>query len=129
MALSVIVRCNVVGVLLAAAGVAALAQAPPRVRVGGDVPRPVKIADVAPVYPPEAKAKKISGTVVLEIVINTAGNVREIQLTKSVHELLDEQALRAVRRWRYRPTKLDGKEVEVIMDVDVPFVLPREDGR
>jgi TonB family protein len=97
-------------------------RAPVRVRVGGDVREPVKVRDVAPVYPPLALAARVQGPVVLQCVITTEGTVSEIAIV-SGHVLLNDAAVAAVSRWRYRPTLLDGEPVGVILMVTVTFSL------
>ena len=96
----------------------------PKLRVGGDIKRPAKIRAVPPVYPKEALDNKIGGTVLLEIVIGTEGNVLEQNVVQSVHPLLDAAAAQAVRQWRYVPSNINGQPVELIMKVDVTFTPP-----
>jgi len=93
-----------------------------RVRVGGDVRDPVKVRHVDPVYPPLALAARVEGTVILQCVITTAGTVSEITIV-SGHVLLNDAAVAAVGRWRYRPTLLNGEQVSVILTVTVSFAL------
>ena len=80
-----------------------------------------------PLYPPEALDARVSGLVVLEAVIDQQGNVRSVQVLKSV-PMLDQAAIDAVKGWRYEPTLLNGVPVPVIMTVTVTFNLhpPRQ---
>jgi TonB family protein len=101
----------------------ALSTAPPlRIRVSGDVA--VKSLDhkVAPIYPDEAKANRVQGTVVLHIVIGTDGSIRQIEAV-SGDPVLVEVATVAVRQWRYKPTLLNAKPVEVDTIVKIDFHL------
>jgi protein TonB len=118
-------RIAVVAVFVCAGGGVVSAQDPPRVRVGGDVKAPVKVAHVSPAYPEEARAEGVGGTVVLEIVVATDGSVLETEVLRSVHPLLDDSAARAVRKWKYTPTEMDGEPVELLMVVTVTFALPK----
>jgi len=93
-----------------------------RVKVGGDVKPPAPVYIPKPDYPPIARAHRISGIVRLEAVIAVDGAVSNIRLTYG-HPLLVQAAIDAVRRWRYTPTLLNGDPVEVVMQVDVNFVL------
>jgi protein TonB len=90
---------------------------------GGDVRPPVLLERVAPDYPEVARKAGIQGIVILQAVIGTAGQVEELRLTKSVFAALDEAALRAVRRWRYRPATLNGRAVRVLLSVTAEFRL------
>jgi TonB family protein len=95
-------------------------QAP--LRVGGNIAEPRKMFDVKPVYPSEAMAAKISGIIIIEAVIDTAGGVRDAKVLRSV-PMLDQAALDAVKQWRYSPTLLNGAPVEVVMTVTVNFTI------
>ncbi len=101
-------------------GPAASASGQAPVRVGGVISEPRKIMDVRPVYPQAALDQQVSGIVILEVVIDGAGGVRDAKVLRSV-PLLDQAALDAVRKWRYTPTLLNGAPVEVIMTVTVNF--------
>ncbi len=75
-----------------------------------------------PVYPPIAIASRTEGTVVLEAVISKTGSIENLRVT-SGPAMLQQAALDAVRRWRYRPYTLDGQPVEVETTVNVVFTL------
>lgn len=100
-------------------------QAP--VRPGGSIKAPVRTIYVRPDYPPTAVAARISGTVVIEAIIDTDGTIRDARVLRSV-PLLDAAALAAVRQWRYTPTTLNGVPVAVIMTVTVTFTLGEPGG-
>ena len=84
--------------------------------------RPVKIKDVPPVYPPEAKSAKVAGTVILEMVVDEQGDVSDVKVVRSV-PMLDAAAVDAVRQWKYQPTPMGGKPVKVMMTTNVTFKL------
>jgi len=95
---------------------------PEPVRVGGDVKAPAKIKDVKPFYPEGARHARVEGTVVLEAIIDPLGRVTNLRIIQSI-PLLDQAALNAVRQWQFRPTRLNGEAVPVIMTVTVNFSL------
>jgi TonB family protein len=95
-----------------------------RVRAGDAVRVPIKLGDVRPRYPDEAQARHIQGDVTLEIVVGTNGLVIAQKVVRSDDRLLNDAALEAVRQWRYVPTQIDGRPVEVIVTVHVRFTLP-----
>lgn len=101
------------------------AQTPPQapVRIGGDMQGPKKIKDVKPVYPEEARAAGIQGTVIVEAKVGTDGSVLDAKVLRSVESSLDLAALDAVRQWKFMPTLLNGAPVEVIMTASVRFAL------
>jgi TonB family protein len=97
---------------------------PTRVRVGGNVQAANLIRKVTPVYPPEALRARVSGQVRFTVIVATDGTIQDIQLV-SGDPLLVDAARDAVRQWRYKPTTLDGRPVEVITLVDVNFSLSK----
>ena len=92
------------------------------VRVAGEIKEPRKIKDVAPVYPPVAQAAGIQGVVILEVVIDTDGKVKDAQVLRPQPSLADA-AVAAVRQWEYTPTLVNGVAVPVIMTVTVTFTV------
>ena len=95
---------------------------PQRLRVGGNVQRANLIRQVRPRYPRPARQARIQGTVILEAIISEQGSVENLRVIKG-HPLLIQSALEAVRRWRYKPTVLNGVPVEVITRITVRFHL------
>lgn len=93
-------------------------------RIGGDILPPVKIRDVAPVYPVFPLRAGIGGDVVLECTIDPSGAVVDIRVV-SGNQLFVPAAREAVRQWRYRPTHLNGHPVAVLMTVTVRFIPKR----
>lgn len=92
------------------------------IRVGGNVRPPQLIRKIQPMYPPLARETRTQGDVVIECVIDQAGDVRQMKLI-SGHPLLVSAAMSAVREWKYQPTLLNGKPVAVEMSVTVHFSL------
>jgi protein TonB len=108
------------------APVAAAAPAPPAkrepLRVGGNVQEAKLIRRVAPVYPELAKRSRAEGAVVLEVNVDEAGNVSSVRVLRG-HPLLNDEAMRAVKQWKYSPTLLNGEAVPIIATVTVVFKL------
>jgi protein TonB len=95
---------------------------PAPVRVGGEIRPPQKVTDVAPSYPPLARAAHVEGIVILEATIGEDGGVRDVRLLRSI-PLLNAAAIEAVRQWRFTPTLLNGQPVPIVMTVTVAFNL------
>jgi TonB family protein len=74
------------------------------------------------VYPPIARAARISGDVVLKVTISTLGTPLNLRVV-SGPPMLTQSALAAVRSWRFKPYVWRGNAVEVETDVKVPFSL------
>ena len=91
--------------------------------VGGDVSAPVLIAKYEPEFSEEARRAKFSGTVLLSVVVDENGIPRNIRVIRSVGLGLDQKAIEAVERWRFRPGHKHGKAVAVQAAVEVSFRL------
>lgn len=85
-----------------------------RYRVGGEVRAPVVRHRVEPVIPEAARTARISGIVILEVVIDAAGTVREAKVLKPLPYGVDAAALEAVKQWTFVPATLHGRAVEVV---------------
>lgn len=96
-------------------------------RVGGDVRAPVVVKRVEPVYTTAALKTRISGVVILELVINREGKVTEARVLKPLPFGLDQAAIDAVRQWQFQPGTLRGEPVDVIWNQVLNFTLPQED--
>lgn len=83
---------------------------------------PKRVAYVAPVYPEAARAAKVQGIVILEVLIDGGGLVTDAHVLKSIPEL-DMAAIDAVKQWKYQPTTLNGKPVQTWATVSVNFSL------
>ena len=92
------------------------------VRVGGNIKAPRKVKDAAPNYPDIAKQARVQGIVILEAIIDPAGNVTNVRVLRSI-PLLDQSAIAAVKQWKYEPTMLNGVPVPIVMTVTVNFAL------
>jgi len=97
---------------------------PTRIRVGGKVQAAKLVTQVRPQYPMAAKAEGVDGTVLLRAIIGTDGAVINLEtMNRAVDARLVEAAKRAVSQWRYSPTLLNGKPIEVITVVEINFTL------
>lgn len=77
-----------------------------------------------PAYTPEATFLRIEGVSTLRVVVDEKGLPQDIALVHSLGYGLDENAVLAVRTWRFIPGKdSGGKVLPTILNVDVPFKL------
>jgi TonB family protein len=79
-----------------------------------------KISGPTPVYPPDAKAKHISGSVVLNALISEEGSVDQLTVVSGPSELRDS-ALTAVKQWKYKPYLLNGTPTAVQTVITVTY--------
>ena len=77
-------------------------------------------------YPEEAKKAGIQGRVILQFIIEKDGTPTQPRIVRSVHPLLDKEALRIIRQMpKWIPGKQDGKPQRVLYTIPVPFQLPK----
>jgi len=80
-----------------------------------------KITNKTPIQaPPEAMRKHISGKVVVEVILDVGGNIKESKVLEG-DPILSDPVMEIVKMWKFEPTKLDGDPVEV--DLQIPFVF------
>ena len=75
-----------------------------------------------PVYPPEAKAKKASGTVVVKVVVDESGKVIWAKAMEG-HPLLREAAVKAACQAWFSPVQFLGRAVRAAGLIDYNFQL------
>jgi len=94
-------------------------------RVGNGVTPPVPVYKPEPEYSEEARKAKYQGEVTLSVIIDKDGKIApgSIQVVHSLGLGLDEQAIKAVSQWRFKPGTKDGKPVAVQAAISVNFRL------
>jgi protein TonB len=95
---------------------------PTRIRISGGVTKGLLIQRTEPTYPTLARAARVQGDVILSAVIDTNGQIQNLQLV-SGHPMLVPAAIAAVKQWRYKPYLLNGQPVEVETTITVIFTL------
>lgn len=92
-------------------------------RVGGDVSAPIVSARVSPEYTNIARTAKVTGVVVVEAIIDSNGNVDRVRIVKDLPMGLGDAAVRAVKQWKFKPGRHNGKPVDVVFNLTVNFNL------
>jgi TonB family protein len=98
-------------------------EGPIRFVVGGNITEPVKLSGPNPIYPEAARRARIQGVVVLECIIAKDGAVREAKVLRGLPLGLTEAAVDAVKKWKFQPSTLNDKPVEVLYILTVRFNL------
>ncbi|HEY1496271.1 MAG TPA: energy transducer TonB [Candidatus Solibacter sp.] len=93
------------------------------VRVGNGVTAPSVIYKVDPSYTEEARAAKVQGTVVLNVVVGADGSAQQVSVLRSLDPGLDQKAVETVGTWKFRPGMKDGQPVAVMAQIEVNFRL------
>src|SRR6266481_7803902 len=88
----------------------------------GGVTAPRCVYCPQPSYSEEARAAKISGTVVLEIVVTPDGRAENARVVKGPGHGLEQKFIEAVKNWRFKPADgPDGTPVACQVDVEATF--------
>ena len=89
----------------------------------GGVSVPEAIYSPEPGFSDEARKGKQQGQVGLLLVVGKDGHTYDIRVRQSLGMGLDEKAIEAVSRWRFRPATFNGLPVATQIEVDVDFRL------
>jgi TonB family protein len=100
------------------------AQPAAPIHVSSHIMQGQRISGAMPVYPPEAKKKRVQGTVLLDATIDKEGKVSELHVV-SGPKMLRQSALDAVKTWLYKPYLLNGEPVEVRTTINVTYSLEK----
>lgn len=96
----------------------------PAVRVEPGVTAPQTISPMPePVYTDEARQAHIQGAVVLSVIIRADGTGKVDKVVRGLGYGLDEKAIEAFEKWRFTPGMVDGKPVNVQLEVVINFHL------
>jgi TonB family protein len=94
-------------------------------RPGNGVESPQVLHEEKPQYTSEAMRAKVQGIVEVEAIVLTDGSVGQVQIVRSLDDRfgLDQKAIEAVKRWRFRPGTRLGKPVAVLVNIELTFTL------
>jgi TonB family protein len=81
---------------------------------------------VPPEYSEVARKAGVEGVVVLYAEVDTSGQALNVRVIRNLGYGLDERAIEAVTKWRFRPALKDGKPVQVGSTFEVFFRLLRQ---
>jgi TonB family protein len=104
----------------------AAAQAQEPIRVGPGVTPPRVLSKVEPRYSGEGLRGMLEGGVLLKLVVSADGLPTNITVSRPLGLGLDEEAIRAVKVWRFQPGVKEGEAVPVIATIEVNFRVLRK---
>jgi protein TonB len=113
---------GVMGSVFGSGGPKVQAAVPKKVNISAGVAVGMLLQKTQPIYPPIAKAARVSGTVILQATISKSGTIENLRVI-SGPAMLQQAAMDAVRSWRYRPYLLNNDPVEVETTINVIFSL------
>jgi periplasmic protein TonB len=91
--------------------------------VGLGISPPVAVHVPDPAYSVEAREAGYQGTVVLTVIVGTDGQVLNPRVVRALGKDLDEKAIDAVKRWRFKPATFCGTPTPVEINVEITFKL------
>lgn len=91
--------------------------------VGGSIKPPVAIHTPDPKFSKQARKAKFSGVVVVSLIVGADGKPRNVHVLRGAGMGLDEQALKAVQKYKFKPATLNGRPVAVYVNVEVNFQI------
>jgi TonB family protein len=97
--------------------------APGVYRIGGNVVSPVLLSKAEPQYSEDARLAKYSGTALLSVEIGTDGAPHNVKIIRGLGLGLDEKAIAAVNRWKFKPGTLNGEPVATRAQIEINFRL------
>jgi TonB family protein len=94
-------------------------------QVGNGVTSPIPIYEPRPNYTADAMRAKVQGLVVMDAVVQPDGSVTQVRITRSLDPTfgLDQEAVRTVRTWRFKPGMYRGQPVPVLVSIELSFTL------
>lgn len=94
-------------------------------RPGNGVQLPQPIQEVKPQYTADAMRAKVQGTVLLECVVLPDGTVGPVEVVRSLDSTfgLDQEAIKAAKKWRFKPGTRFGEPVAVLVTIELTFTL------
>jgi TonB family protein len=92
-------------------------------KIGPGISAPAPLTQIEPQYSEDARAARLSGTVLLSLEVGADGMAHNIQVVRGLGLGLDEKAVEAVQQWIFKPGMKDGEPVPVRASIEVNFRL------
>jgi TonB family protein len=92
-------------------------------RVGNGVTAPVALNNVEAVFTDQARKAKYQGVCIVSLIVDAQGKPQNPRVVRSLGMGLDEKALEAVLKYRFRPAMKGNTPVPVMISVEVNFRL------
>jgi TonB family protein len=107
--------------LIATAGLRAQDPAEPVYDLGAGITPPRLVHQVQPKPDAGTKGFRISGTVLIGLIVSSQGMPVNVHVDRSVDKDIDQSAMDAVKEWRFDPARKEGKPVAVKVTVEIRF--------
>lgn len=90
---------------------------------GGAITMPRVLKEQKPQYTQTAMRAGVAGSVEMEAVVDVDGSVSAARVITPLHPELDEQAMNALKEWKFVPGTKDGAPVPVLVTIEMTFAL------
>jgi protein TonB len=90
------------------------------------VEQPIFTKRVPPAYPQRAIKIKLQGYVILEAILRKDGTVDDVNVLRGLGKGkfgFEEEAIKALKQWKFLPGKVNGRPADVRMTLKIDFVL------
>ena len=91
--------------------------------LGPGITDPKPLDTPSPNYPDSARRSRTQGIVILWVIVDTAGQPRDIRVAKSLGRDLNEASIKCVKHWRFLAARKDGQPVAVMVAVQMSWHL------
>jgi TonB family protein len=91
--------------------------------VGGGVSAPEVIHSVSPQFTAQARSQNYQGVVAVQLIVDSQGFPQDVRVVRHLGMGLDEEAIAAVKQYKFKPAVYQGHPVSVQMVIDVDFRL------
>ena len=92
-------------------------------RVGGGVSAPTVLYRIEPNYSEDARRARYQGSVVLSAIVRKDGSIQILKVLRGLGLGLDENAVEALKKWKFRPGTRSGEPVDVALNIEINFAL------
>jgi TonB family protein len=95
----------------------------PPVQVPAVDSKPVPLNRIKPNYTEEGRRNKVQGAVILRVFVDEKGNVESARVVQGLPDGLNEEAIIAAKKLKFKPAMKDGKPVRYPVRIEVIFNL------
>jgi TonB family protein len=123
-------RGEVIGLLTSEEGTTLATRASELLALLARLPVPSASGDTRPValpgwpkpnYTEKARNNKVSGTVVMRVLVGADGEVKQVEVIRGLPDGLNEEAVKSIRQMRFKPATKNGQPVEFWVTMEASF--------
>jgi len=81
------------------------------------------VSKVDPEFTTEARQKKLAGVVLVNLIVDAKGKPQNVHVGRGIGSGLDQNAVAAVKKYKFEPATENGKPVPVALSVEVNFQI------